>query len=146
MLLFRTESFTITGLCDMVFYFKFFCTLMRFDIHQYVNLCYNLEKQFVRTSNQHQLMSWSGTYINVETDAKRTIQAQKSTINEKSTIFVEIWWNFTKMTQTWVSQVGKVSSNFDKNWAFFINRTFWGLYCPFCISLYKYLLTFWSIS
>ena len=43
------------------------------------------------------------------------IQALKNTINEKSTIFVEIWWNFAKMTQTWVSQVSKFSSNFDKN-------------------------------
>ena len=77
------------------------------------------------------------------------IQALKNTINEKSTIFVEIWWNFAKMTQTWVSQVAKVSSNFDKNWAFFINSTFWGLYSDlkrFVHFIVHFIFTRWPDS
>ena len=35
--------------------------------------------------------------------------AQKYAINEKSTIFVQIQWNFVKLTHTWVGQIGKVS-------------------------------------
>ena len=58
MLLFRKESFTITGLCDMVFHIKFFCTLMRFDNHQYVNLCCNLENRSARSHNSCRLTAY----------------------------------------------------------------------------------------
>ena len=43
---------------------------------------------------------------------------------------------FDETLPSWPIHFGKVSSNFDKNWESFINSTFWGLYCPFRISLY----------
>ena len=45
----------------------------------------------------------------IETDAKRTIQTPKSTINERFSIFVEVWWNFAKMTMVKMAKFHQIS-------------------------------------
>jgi len=61
--------------------------------------------------------------------------AQRYAINEKSTIIVQIQWNFVKLTHAWVGQIGKVSLIFNKNYGFFINSIFLGQFHFLIVSL-----------
>ena len=55
--------------------------------------------------------------------------ASKLAINEKSTIFVQFWWNFAKSSHKWAIQLVKVWSRLDKNCgilmpvSFFMNQS-----------------------
>ena len=71
--------------------------------------------------------------------------ASKLAINEKSTIFVQFWWNFAKSSYKWGSQLVKVWSRLDKNCGIFINSQFWYQSHFLWISLYllKKLLKSW---
>ena len=72
----------------------------------------------------------------------------KCMINEKSTIFVQIQWNFGNLNHEWDGQIGKVSSKLDKNCRFFINRQFLGHFPFLLISLYlvHFFFTFWYVD
>ena len=47
---------------------------------------------------------------------------QKYGINENSTIFVQILWNFVKITIPWIGEIAKVWAWSGKNCAFSINN------------------------
>ena len=69
--------------------------------------------------------------------------ASKLTINENSTIFVQSWPNFHKLTSSFMGTFGKVSPKLNKNWRLFIKSHFWGQFHFLWISIFK---SVWSIS